>query len=77
MAIELRARDALPKPWGVADLRPFGRTRHDGKTIGEIWFERPETPALTIRRFCLSCCSPASHFPFRFIRTTPTRSQSG
>jgi mannose-6-phosphate isomerase len=40
MAIEHARAHALPKPWGVADLRPWNNARHDGETIGEIWYER-------------------------------------
>jgi mannose-6-phosphate isomerase len=35
-----RAR-ALPKPWGIFDLRPWGHAGNDGVAIGEIWYERP------------------------------------
>jgi mannose-6-phosphate isomerase len=31
---------ALPKPWGISDLRPWNSARHDGGAIGEIWYER-------------------------------------
>lgn len=41
-----RARaHTLPKPWGVADLRPWSNDQHDGGTIGEIWYERPDMAA--------------------------------
>src|SRR5436189_1086616 len=40
MAIEHARAHALPKPWGVADLRPWSNARHDGNTIGEIRYER-------------------------------------
>ena len=41
MAIERARAQAVPKPWGVADLRPWSRADHDGgRLIGEIWYER-------------------------------------
>jgi mannose-6-phosphate isomerase len=42
MAIEHARARALPKPWGVYDLRPWSTARHDGIAIGEIWYERPD-----------------------------------
>lgn len=41
MTIEHARTHALPKPWGVADLRPWSNARHNGNVIGEIWYERP------------------------------------
>src|SRR5205809_6699236 len=41
MTIELARTCALPKPWGILDLRPWSNARHDGGAIGEIWYERP------------------------------------
>jgi mannose-6-phosphate isomerase len=42
MAIELARAQALPKPWGVADLRPWSAAGpDDGRLVGEIWYERP------------------------------------
>ena len=40
MAIEHARARAVPKPWGVEDLRPWSNARHDGDAIGEIWYER-------------------------------------
>ena len=41
MAIERARAQAVQKPWGVADLRPWSRAHHDGgRLIGEIWYER-------------------------------------
>jgi mannose-6-phosphate isomerase len=40
MTIEHARALALPKPWGVVDLRPWSNASHDGDTIGEIWYER-------------------------------------
>ena len=45
MTIEHARAHTLPKPWGVADLRPWSNARHDGNAIGEIWFERPDKAA--------------------------------
>jgi mannose-6-phosphate isomerase len=41
MTIELARTCALPKPWGILDLRPWSNARYDGGAIGEIWYERP------------------------------------
>ena len=41
MTIEHAYAQLQPKPWGVADLRPFNSVKHDDRAIGEIWFERP------------------------------------
>lgn len=41
MAVEHARACALPKPWGLVDLRPWSNARHDGGAIGEIWYERP------------------------------------
>jgi mannose-6-phosphate isomerase len=40
VAIEHATTCALPKPWGIPDLRPWSNARHDGGLIGEIWYER-------------------------------------
>jgi mannose-6-phosphate isomerase len=46
MAIELARAQAIAKPWGVADLRPWSRVGPDGgRLVGEIWYERPGTAA--------------------------------
>jgi len=45
MTIELARTCALPKPWGILDLRPWSNARDDGGAIGEIWYERPGRPA--------------------------------
>jgi mannose-6-phosphate isomerase len=42
MAVQHARARALPKPWGVEDLRPWSTARHDGGAIGEIWYERPD-----------------------------------
>ena len=44
MAIELARTLALPRPWGVVDLRPWNKAGNDGILIGEIWYERPDKP---------------------------------
>jgi mannose-6-phosphate isomerase len=43
MTIEYARARALPKPWGILDLRPWSNARHDSGLIGEIWYERRET----------------------------------
>lgn len=40
MTIEHARASALPKPWGVFDLRPWSNAGNEGGTIGEIWYER-------------------------------------
>src|SRR5664279_1378144 len=40
MTIEHARAHALPKVWGVVDLRPWSDFRQDGNVIGEILFER-------------------------------------
>ena len=40
MAIEHALARAVPKPWGVEDLRPWSTAHHGGGAIGEIWYER-------------------------------------
>jgi mannose-6-phosphate isomerase len=44
MAIEHARAHELPKPWGVEDLRPWGKMPRDSGAIGEIWYERPGRP---------------------------------
>src|SRR3982074_2586396 len=43
MTIEHARARALPKPWGILDLRPWSNARHEGGLISEIWYERRET----------------------------------
>jgi mannose-6-phosphate isomerase len=40
LAIEHACPHTIPKPWGIADLRPWSAARRDG-VIGEIRYERP------------------------------------
>lgn len=42
MVIEHARAHALPKPWGVENLRPWSDADHAGTAIGEIWYERPD-----------------------------------
>jgi mannose-6-phosphate isomerase len=42
MTIEHARAHALPKPWGVDDLRPWNSAIRDGNAIGEIWYERAD-----------------------------------
>ena len=46
MTIEHARARALPKPWGVKDLRPWSTARHDGNAIGEIRYDRPDNSAV-------------------------------
>ncbi len=41
MAIEHAQAQAIAKPWGVLDLRPWSNLHQDDSAIGEIKFERP------------------------------------
>ena len=46
MPIELARAQALPKPWGIIDLRPWSSAANsDSRLIGEIWYERPGNAA--------------------------------
>lgn len=46
MTIERARAQAVPKPWGVADRRPWSRADQDnGGLVGEIWYERPGNAA--------------------------------
>jgi len=45
LAIEHARAHTVPKPWGIADLRPWSNVRLDGSTIGEIRYERPDSEA--------------------------------
>jgi mannose-6-phosphate isomerase len=46
MPIELARAQALPKPWGILDLRPWSSAANDSsRLIGEIWYERPGNAA--------------------------------
>jgi len=40
MTIEHAIARSLPKPWGVADPRPWSSAGRGDNTIGEIWYER-------------------------------------
>jgi mannose-6-phosphate isomerase len=40
MTIELARVQALAKPWGVADLRPWSKVGSEGRLVGEVWDER-------------------------------------
>jgi mannose-6-phosphate isomerase len=42
MAIERARAQAVQKPWGVSDLRPWSSAAQDGNSpVGEIWYEPP------------------------------------
>lgn len=45
MAIELACIQAVRKPWGSIDLRPWSKMRNDGYAIGELWFQRHDLTA--------------------------------
>jgi mannose-6-phosphate isomerase len=46
MTIEHAHAHSVPKPWGVADARPWSKAGEDGKAVGEIWFERADASAV-------------------------------
>jgi mannose-6-phosphate isomerase len=45
LVIEHARAHRLPKPWGIVDLRPWSDASHDGRAIGEIWYERSGSAA--------------------------------
>ena len=45
MTMELAGTRFVSKPWGAAELRPWSARRHDGDTIGELWFQRTDQKA--------------------------------
>jgi mannose-6-phosphate isomerase len=45
VAIELACIQAVRKPWGSLDLRPWSKLRKVGDAIGELWFQRPDLAA--------------------------------
>jgi mannose-6-phosphate isomerase len=45
MAIEHAAVQAVRKPWGVTDLRPWSDIDGSGGAVGELWFQRPNQAA--------------------------------
>jgi mannose-6-phosphate isomerase len=47
MTIEHAHSHSLPKPWGVADLRPWSNAGDDANAIGEIWYERSDSTAVS------------------------------
>jgi mannose-6-phosphate isomerase len=53
MAIEHASVQVAPKPWGVADLRPWSSIDGSGDAIGELWFQRLDkvapTPSLLLK----------------------------
>jgi mannose-6-phosphate isomerase len=40
VTVEHARASALPKPWGIFDLRPWSNAHHEDGAIGEIWYER-------------------------------------
>jgi mannose-6-phosphate isomerase len=42
VAAERARTHVVPKPWGVIELGRWSDARHDGKAIGEIWYERSD-----------------------------------
>jgi mannose-6-phosphate isomerase len=45
MAIEHASVRVVRKPWGVADLHPWGSSDGSSDAIGELWFQRPDKNA--------------------------------
>ena len=53
MTFELARVHLVEKPWGIVDIPPWLQLKSDGRSIGEIWFERPSItrvePALLMK----------------------------
>src|SRR4051794_4248049 len=53
MTVEQAAVEAVSKPWGVADLRPWSGLELCGERVGELWFRRADSnaplPALMVK----------------------------
>jgi mannose-6-phosphate isomerase len=47
MTIEHAIAHSLPKPWGVVDPRPWSSAGRDDNAIGEIWYERSGSTAVS------------------------------
>lgn len=45
MTIEHACMQAVRKPWGSTDLRPWSEHQSHGIPIGELWFQRPDPAA--------------------------------
>ena len=73
MAVERARVQAVPRPWGVVDLSPWGTAVHDGAQVGEIWYQRPEPSSSS--SLLLKLLFTSEPLPFRSIPTThmPTR----
>ncbi len=52
MPVEQTTPNAIPKPWGMRDIRPWSGQALDGETIGEIVFER-ESESVANSSLCL------------------------
>ncbi len=72
MTIECARAQTVEKPWGVPDLRPWSRADNDGSSlVGEIWYERPGTPALN-PSLLLKLLFTSQPLQFKFIPTMRT-----
>ena len=53
MSIEHASVQAMRKPWGVSDLKPWSSVDGTGDAVGELWFERADShapaPALLLK----------------------------
>ena len=47
MTIEHAHAHSLPKPWGVLDPSPWSNAGDGASTIGEIWYERPDSTSVS------------------------------
>jgi mannose-6-phosphate isomerase len=47
MTIEQAIAHSLSKPWGVVDPRPWSSAGRDDHAIGEVWYERSGSAAVT------------------------------
>jgi mannose-6-phosphate isomerase len=46
MTIEHAHARSVPKPWGIADARPWSTAGGEANTIGEIWYDRSDSTAI-------------------------------
>jgi mannose-6-phosphate isomerase len=62
MALERASTQAIGKPWGRTDLRPWGDVPKDGAAVGELWFERAagDAPEPALRLKLLFTAEPLS-----------------
>ena len=60
MSVELAEKCMRSKPWGVADLSPWGRNSDADTPVGEIWYERSSWGAPSLLLKLLFAAKPLS-----------------